>query len=234
LQSRNQQVAVFHDFTETECGKTLAANVPGPAFGLEASHVRKIRSNAAKKPKRAHRPSAFNEDETAAIGAFTNNGYRTNNCVTQRGVLRFIEPNIGKCLTYRWMASFLKSHDDQMSRTIVRPQRNMRLKVPRECLEGYIDLIKEYVPLVPTDLIFNIDESGLSEWDERKAKAILIPIEARRTTLHYPVSRKIRHQTFVCCLTAAGDAYCPLVLSAQPAARDGFQHQVLGFLEWNL
>jgi hypothetical protein len=94
--------------------------------------------------------------------------------------------------------------------------------------------MKEYVPLVRAALIFKVDESGLSDWEERKTKAILIPIEAQRTTLHYPVSRKIRHQTFVCCLTAAGDAYCPLVLSAHPAARDVFQRQIRGFLEWNL
>jgi hypothetical protein len=52
----------------------------------------------------------------------------------------------------------------------------------------------------------------------------MIPREARLTTPHDPVSRKRRHQTLVCCVTAAGDAYCPLALSAQPAAWDVFQH----------
>jgi hypothetical protein len=104
------------------------------------------------------------------------------------------------------MASFIKSQDDQICRTIVRLQENVRLEVPREYSEGYINLIKEYVPLVPTELIFNIDESGFSDWEERKSKSMLILIEARRATVHYPVSRKIRHQTLVCCVTAAGDA----------------------------
>jgi hypothetical protein len=124
------------------------------------------------------------------------------------------------------MASFLKSHADLICQTIVRPQENVRLEVPREHLERYINLMKEYVLLVPTELIFNIDESGFSDWEDRKSKSILIPIEARRTTLNYPVSRKIRQQTFVCCVTAVGDAYCALVLSAQPAARAVFQYQV--------
>jgi hypothetical protein len=59
---------------------------------------------AAKEPKPPHKPSALDEDETAAVVAFSNNGYMTNNYVAQIDVLRFIEPNIGKCLTYRWMA----------------------------------------------------------------------------------------------------------------------------------
>jgi hypothetical protein len=52
--------------------------------------------------------------------------------------------------------------------------------------------MKEYVPLVPTELLFNIYESGLSDWEERKPKRILIPIEAKATTLHYSTSPKIR------------------------------------------
>jgi hypothetical protein len=52
------------------------------------------------------------------------------------------------------------------------------------------------------------------------------PTEARETIIHYPTSRKIRHQTLVCCVTAAGDTYCPLLVSSDPAARAVFEHQI--------
>jgi hypothetical protein len=45
-------------------------------------------------------------------------------------------------------------------------------------------------------------------------------------TLHYPVSRKIRHQTLVCCVTAAGDAYFLLLVSSDPATRAVFEHPI--------
>jgi hypothetical protein len=86
--------------------------------------------------------------------------------------------------------------------------------------------MKEYVPLVPTELSFKREESGFSDWEERKPKRILVPIEAKAATLHYPISRKIRHQTLLYCVTAADDAYCPLFISAQPATRDVFGHHV--------
>jgi hypothetical protein len=142
-----------------------------------------------------HPPSRLNEGETAAVVAFINNGYRTNDYVTHRDGLRFISTNIGKYLTSQWMAWFLQSHEDQLCQTIVRPQENVRLEVSREHLKRYINLIKEYVSLVPTELIFNIAESGFSDWEERKPKIILIPVEARTRTLHYPVRHKIRDQT---------------------------------------
>jgi hypothetical protein len=109
---------------------------------------------------------------------------------------------------------------------MVRPQDNLRLEVPHEHLDRYIKLIQEYVTLVPTELLFNIDKSGFSDWEERRPKGVLIPIEAQTTTLLYPTSRKIRYETLMCCVTGAGDAYSPLLVSAQPVAREVFQHQI--------
>jgi hypothetical protein len=124
------------------------------------------------------------------------------------------------------MASFLKKDANLIHQSVVRPQGNVRLEVLHQYLDQYISLIKELVPFFPTELLFNIDESGFSNWEERKPKCVLIPTEARETTLHYPASRKIRHQTLFCCVMAAGDAYCPLLVSSDPATRAGFEHQI--------
>jgi hypothetical protein len=50
-------------------------------------------------------------------------------------------------------------------RTTVVPQEQLRLRIPPEYLNEYISLIKEYVSLVPAELIFNLDETGLSDWE---------------------------------------------------------------------
>jgi hypothetical protein len=44
-------------------------------------------------------------------------------------------------------------------------------------------LIKEYVSLVLMELLFKIDENGFSDWEEHNPKSVLIPAEARETTL---------------------------------------------------
>jgi hypothetical protein len=59
--------------------------------------------------------------------------------------------------------------------TVVR-QEQLRLRIPREHLNDYISLIKEYVPLAPAELIFNFDETGLSDWEQPKTKPAIIPI----------------------------------------------------------
>jgi hypothetical protein len=83
-------------------------------------------------------------------------------------------------------------------------------------LDQYIRLIKGYVPLVRLELLVNINESGFNVWEERKPKCVIFPTDATDTTLHYPASQKVRHQTLVCCVTAAGDAYCPFLVSSDP------------------
>jgi hypothetical protein len=34
-------------------------------------------------------------------------------------------------------------------------------------LDEYIQLIKKYAPTVPAELILNIDETGLLDWEEK-------------------------------------------------------------------
>jgi hypothetical protein len=211
---------------KSECNITLPADALGRAFGIEASHIPKIRSKASKTPTPPDRPPALNEDEITTIVAFVKSGHSSRNYVSHRDVLRFLETNYQKCLTYQWMDLFLKAHGDLVCRGVVCPQENVRLQVPREYFERDIRLIKECPPLVPTELLFNIDESGFGDSKARKLKSVLIPTGVQRTTLHYPACRKIRHHTLIRCVTAAGDAYCPLLISAQAAARDVFQHEI--------
>jgi hypothetical protein len=101
LHSRNEQLVCFSEFVKTEYSRSLTSEVFGQAFGIEPSHVRKIRSKAEKKPKFPYRPAALNEDQTAAVVPFIENRHRTRNYTTQRDVLSFIETNFQKCLSYQ-------------------------------------------------------------------------------------------------------------------------------------
>jgi hypothetical protein len=212
LHSRNEQLVFFYEFVNTEYSRSPISEVLGQAFGIEPSRVRKIRSKAEKNPTCPYRPAALNEGQTAGVVTFIENGHGTWNYVTQRDILSFIQTNFQKCLGYQWMALFLKKHANLICRSVVRSEGNVRLEVPHKYLNQYIRLIKEYVPLVPTELLFNIDESGFSDWKERKPKCVLIPSETRETTLHYPASRKIRHQAWIYCVMTAGYAYCRLLV----------------------
>jgi hypothetical protein len=143
--------------------------------------------------------------------------------VTQREILSFVEEHFQKTVTYGWLASFLERWEGIVIRTTVVPQEQLRRRIPREYQNDYISLIKEYVPLVPGELIFNLDETGLSDWEERKTRPVIIPSHTSPSTLHYPIDRAISHHALLCCVSASGDAYSPLLIALHPKARRIFE-----------
>jgi hypothetical protein len=54
-------------------------------------------------------------------------------------------------------------------------------------LDRCIALIKIYVPLVPTELIFNMDESSLSDWEEQGPERLLVLSDPDDQRFHIPI-----------------------------------------------
>jgi hypothetical protein len=123
-----------------------------------------------------------------------------------------VEQNFGKILTYGWLRAFLDRRRSQVTRAIIHPQEHARLQVPRCRLDSYVQLIKNYVPKIPAELIFNIDEAGWTDWEERKKDGSRSSAHID-STLRYPVNRSVRRHTLMRCISAAGNAYCPLLIA---------------------
>jgi hypothetical protein len=84
-------------------------------------------------------------------------------------------------------------------------------------------LIKNYVPEIPAELIFKIDETGFSDREARKEKMVFVPLAHIDSTLHSPVNQSIRHDALMCCISTAGDAYCPLLIAPNQGAQTLFE-----------
>jgi hypothetical protein len=92
-----------------------------------------------------------------------------------------------------------------VAKAVVSTQELPRLETPRCYLDKDINLLEVYIPLVPFELIFCLDETGLPDWEERRSKPVLVTDDATTRLLHCPVDRGIRHQTLLCCISASGD-----------------------------
>jgi hypothetical protein len=98
------------------------------------------------------------------------------------------------------------------------------MQVTRSDRDRYIAVIRMHVPLVPTELIFNMNERSLSDWEERGPKRVLVPSDADDVQLYDHVHRRIRHQTFLCWVSASGDAGCPWLITSCRWARSMFEN----------
>jgi hypothetical protein len=136
--------------------------------------------------------------------------------------LDLAEDEFGKCLACRWIHNFLVRYADRVRPSIASPRKKPGLRIVQLFSAKCLVLIKEYIPLVPAELIVRVGECGFSHWEARMSKPVVILTGIRNSTFHYPVNRGIRHQTLICCITADVDVYRPLWVSSGPAVRQVF------------
>jgi hypothetical protein len=55
------------------------------------------------------------------------------------------------------------------------PHEEQRLQVPQAVLHRTIQDLKEYIQASTSELVFNLDKVGISDWDDRKTKNIVTP-----------------------------------------------------------
>jgi hypothetical protein len=100
LQSGNASVAFLPEFAERECGIQLPNISLAEAFGLTASHIRRIRANTRKKQKPPPRPLSLADGQEKAICEMVREPVIAGIYVTQREVLSFVETEFRKTLTH--------------------------------------------------------------------------------------------------------------------------------------
>jgi hypothetical protein len=73
---------------------------------------------------------------------------------------------LGIAITKGSVDSFLSWHADEIFETKSSPQENQRLEVLRAFLEAGIEDIKTHIQNACAELVFNLDEIGMSEWED--------------------------------------------------------------------
>ena len=85
-----------------------------------------------------------------------------------------------------------------------------------------MDLVDVLITITPAELVYNIDKTGLSNWEERKPKKVVIPKELENEKINYPINRGNRHITLVVTISAGGDAYFPMAVTSDPSLEKVF------------
>jgi hypothetical protein len=96
-----------------------------------------------------------------------------------------------------WMDSFISCHVAGLTEKKSSPPDEPRLQVPRIFLEETRRSVYETVQDRPADLVFNLDEVRVSNWEDRKPKKAVVPIIASANSLHHRTSRNVRYVSIV-------------------------------------
>jgi hypothetical protein len=104
---------------------------------------------------------------------------------------------------------------DQLFETKSVPQENPRLDVPRAFLEAATDGFRDHIHNACAELLFNLEEIGISEWEDRRARRVIVPSVMRGQTILHGVHRNLKHMSVVAFIFAAGEHMTPFFVCSQ-------------------
>jgi hypothetical protein len=66
--------------------------------------------------------------------------------------------------------------------------------------------------------VFNLDEVGISDWEDRGPKKVVVPITAALHSIHHQLSRSVKRISVVACISASGECLTPYVVTSRDSA----------------
>jgi hypothetical protein len=64
------------------------------------------------------------------------------------------------------------------------------------------------------ELVFNLDEVGMSEWEDHKVRKVIVLIKTDGQTIHHRASRSLRHISITTCISVAEESMTPYIVTS--------------------
>jgi hypothetical protein len=132
-----------------------------------------------------------------------------NTAITKTELLHERVARLRASITRGWVDSFLTRYADALWETKSLPQENSRLEVPQVFHDAEIEGFQHHVHGSCAELVFNLDEVGMSEWEERHQRKVIVPSAMRGQTIFHGIHRQLKHMSVVACISAPGEHMAP-------------------------
>jgi hypothetical protein len=213
---KSHQVCFLHEYFPKTLRSEIDANQLAVVFEMNVRTIRKYLLHGPQDPKAPGRHRALDETLESELTAIILQAFNEGKAMTKRQVLALVRERYSPKLTKGWLHAFVARHLDALQVCRSLPQEDTRLTVPREHLEAHIENMKSIVAGKFAELVFNLDEVGSSDWEDRKPRKVIAPRAVSPDDVYHPVSRRYRHLTLLACVSAGGDALTPMVLTSSP------------------
>jgi hypothetical protein len=110
---------------------------------------------------------------------------------------------------------FVLRHSDQIFKTKSAREELQPLQGPKRFPERSVEKLKEHVQVYVAELVFNLEEVGISDWKDRKTKTVIVPATMVGQTIHHEISRTVKHISVIVCVSATGESLTPYVVMSQ-------------------
>jgi hypothetical protein len=155
------------------------------------------------------------EDHERELLAWIHERTSKNNLVTRCDIRQYVTSRYGFSATRGWVNSFSGHYTDERYKAKKSPKELARLEIPRCFLDQTTACIAQFVHDQPTGPVFNLDEVGISVWEDRKTKTVVIPKLMSKQTIHHKINWNVKHVSVIACVSAAGESLIPYIVTSQ-------------------
>jgi hypothetical protein len=204
-----------HKFALDRLGIDILINRPGIPFNCARALVKRTLKKGLVPPKQRGRHRAGPDDSEVDILAWIQDQAEKSQPSTKTDILHYCSGKFGKAVTRCWVDSFLIPYKGDLTETISKPQEDARLQVRREFFLRTISGMEDAMQGCIRDLVFNLHEIGVSEWEDCKSKKVVVPSAMSSHVIHHGVNRNRKHITVITCVAANGEHVIPCIVMSQ-------------------
>jgi hypothetical protein len=171
---------------------------------------------ALQQPGPLSRHNALDEESEQALEAMFLEALRAAVPMNKKQLLHIVQERYRKTATWGWVKAFIGRHLDALQTCRSIPEDDTRLAVPMSQLEEHLHILQVHFAGKCTERVFNLDELGSADCEDRKMKKVIAPAAVRRENVYRSVSRGPRHMTLLTYVSAPRDAGTPMVITTKP------------------
>jgi hypothetical protein len=149
------------------------------------------------------RQQAIDECSKAEILQWIEAQEEKHRLATRTDLRRHCQAKYSVVISRRWVDSFILRQGCELGETKKTPQEDARLEVPLVFLNEIVRCLGECVHGMKAELVFNLDEVGVFEWEDSKDKNLIIPRALFGQMIHHRASRNLKHMSVITCISAA-------------------------------
>jgi hypothetical protein len=187
------------DIAESCYNIPVSINALTRVFECPRSRIQAALAHGLDEPGQRGKPIALDEDREQQILDWIQQNAEENTPVTRGEGMCYCTSQFKIKSTRGLVNSLGLRHSDEGIQTKSGAQEKQRSQVPRAFLERAIRYLHGYVQRCVAELVFNLDEVGISDWEDRKTKKFIIPAAMPGQTIHHGVSRNVKYISVLAC-----------------------------------
>jgi hypothetical protein len=216
IPKKSHRLCFWNDDAKEISNHPLRTKDLSPLFEFNERTVRKTLARGPQEPGPLGRQAPLKPEAESSLVALLVEVFEAGKAITFKAFLQFVREQHDPQLTKGLEQTSIGPHLGELQLCQSMPQEETRLTVPRADLDDCINVLPIHLVRKVPELVFNLDELGSADFHDRKGKKVIPAWRVRKEDVDHAVSQCGCHMTLLVCLSAAGDALTPLIVTASP------------------